>query len=763
MSSKPTPTGKMRGDTAVSAFDERTSAGAHDLIPEPARHYRRASGLLAGAGVLGWAGLPLMGYPEWDVPALGAGLALGGVSYVSGRKAWQHTVQRNMMASTLAPMIGGPSRHMVTIARDGSERVKLSYVAHQRDYTDEWQQRIAAAVSMRMGESYAVESIDGTRRRIVLAPVRLIPVDPEEEDPRTKEHGRLEDSVLRMIGDTGEPVAAEYDSDGRLTALELRHGDPVRIAQPGVRRNIERLVAAIQPERWRAHWELTQDWVRLERRPVMPTSVWLPSDRPDPGGDLLSNYGRVKIRIAKDEDGRTIEWPPGLLPQMLITGGTGTGKTSTMHALLAEVTSYEWPVWICDGKQIEFLPFRDWPNVQMVATSIQEQVAVIAAAEKVMNHRYTLIKTGQAKVTDFEPLVVVIDELAELVQNLLAWYPEVKGKGGGSKPPTLKSIGSLLRLARTARIHLVVAMQRPDVALLGGGGQGGGEARSNFGFRMSVGRLDPQGAQMMWQNYSTGVAIPRGLRQRGMVTGPDGQPVEAQFFRFPDMDAPEGSEERALIDALRPKRSIHPRMVIEVPAPTLDEETGTEITPVFEDYLAAQWHLANDRPDLDPLIGDPLDPVDGRVAASPASILGVGSQRVPGESAQSEERRAHRHLQAVRAGGAVPSAAEPDLGQSQAQAQDEFAGYDEPADVQNPLDLAPGDLIDLGDGTWGVVEVEPILDPDDETLALVSWRANVGSEEGHEALPADQPITTRKPLEREEGDPDDWGLFDEEG
>src|SRR5699024_5203660 len=164
--------------------------------------------------------------------------------------------------------------------------------------------------------------------------------------------------------------------------------------------------------------------------------------------------------------------------------------------------------------------------------------------------------------------------------------------------------------------------------LLGGGGQGGGEARSNFGFRMSVGRLDPQGANMMWQNHATGVAIPRGLRQRGMVTSADGRPVEAQFYRFPDMDAPEGSAERDLIDLARPAQSLHPRMVIEVPTVDVDEETGTEIRPVFEDYLEAQWHLASDRPDLDPLLGDPLDPVDGRIAASPAAILGVARERV---------------------------------------------------------------------------------------------------------------------------------------
>lgn len=728
-----------------------TDAAEHDLIRAAPREFRSRALTFAGAGVAGWGILPIVGYPGWDIPALAGGFLLGGATFFQGRRTWQRQQVRDSLATTLAPLIGGPSREMVRVVHDGQDgicRVELSYVAHQADYDPKWQGRVTEAVSTRLGERYVIDTLDGPNRRVALVPERT---RPAEVDARPHEQRRLEDSVMKLLGETGSILDVEFDDDGHLCALSAAHRDPTRIAQGAVRRAIESRVTTIQPDRWRARWDLSGDTVRFERRPVLPTSLWLPSDAPEVGDDLLADYSRVRIRVAMDEDGRLVEWVPSLLPQMLISGGTGSGKTSTMHSLLCEITRRGWPVWIGDGKQIEWLSFRDWPNVQMVATSIQEQVALIDAAERVMNERYTLIKSGRAKLSDFEPLVVVLDELTEMVQNLLAWYPDVKS-GKANKPPTLKQIGSLLRLARSARIHLIVSMQRPDVALLGGGGSGGGEARSNFGFRMSVGRLEPQGAVMMWQSAATGVSIPYGLRQRGMVTVPSGQPVEAQFFRFPDMDAPEGSEEAALLEALRPAERRHRRLVIEVPQTSYDPETGDETSPTFDDYVGAAWHYAEDRPDLDPLRAAAVDPVDGRLASSPVSVLRVGRERVPGESHAEESARARRHLHAVGDGDSVPDLADQDTGGE----LDEFAGYNDPEELMNAYELTPGDLLELGDGSWGVVEEDPTPDPDDPGLALVAWRSNVGIDDGTEAIPDDEMVTARRPAPA----PDGESIFD---
>jgi hypothetical protein len=136
-------------------------------------------------------------------------------------------------------------------------------------------------------------------------------------------------------------------------------------------------------------------------------------------------------------------------------------STSTTHGILTRIAQYGWPVWVADGKGVEFLGFRDWPNVQIVASRIEQQVAVIRRAWELMEYRYKLVVDGLARSEDFTPLVVFVDEFTDLKGNLLSWYAGIKIKGDPTKPPTLSELGSIARKGRTARVHLVLAMQRP--------------------------------------------------------------------------------------------------------------------------------------------------------------------------------------------------------------------------------------------------------------------------------------------------------------
>jgi len=716
------------------------TAPAQVLTPRPSTHIR--DGLaLAAAGVGGYGAATLTGHPGWDLPALGAGLAGGLAVAVTGHRTKQRDALHDRLVEALAPWLGVRQldRRIVRLRRWTNgwpglpRRITVRYAPGAPDGDPQWKTNILAAVTSRLLAKYEIDKHDPMRCRLEL---RLIttPEAAAVEPPYAQV--RAERAITELIGATASVSGVELDGE-QLRSITVTHQAGAKLAAAGYRARIERVISTMMPGRWRAVWDLEGDSVRFETRPVLPSSVWLPTDKPDDTEDLLHNYRQVRIPYAVDEDGREMVWYPARSPMFMITGGTGSGKTSSGHALLGKITQYGWPVWVGDAKRVEFLDFRDWPNVQIVAGSIPQQVALIRAAWLLMEDRYKLIEQGRATVNDFEPLVVFLDEFAEFRSNLLEWYAQIKVKGDPTRPPTLAEVASLARKARTARIHLVLSTQRPDAEFLGG------EMRDNFGQRMSMGRLSPQGAMMMWENPAVGVSLPRACTGRATATHEDGRPAEVQAYRFPDMHAPAGSDERAILDAIRPQTSRHPRLIIVPPEDGADRDldTGEAIPPTFRDYANAKWVLASDRPDLDPLAAaHSTHEADGRALSSTLASLGIGKTPVnPADRMHRESTFAAVNEELAAGSHTAASWMDSPL--------DEYAGY-APETTTHPMHLVPGDLIrlDPDDDTWVVVDEEPVEDYAEPGCVAISWRGD-GDESGALSVSDDTPIAVRRPEE----------------
>lgn len=566
---------------------------------------------------------------------------------------------------------------------------------------------------------------------------------PAEKPEDTVDARRAQRVVTDLLGASAKVKVSETPGQG-VTAIEVEHEVGTKLVNAGYRNRVAGAVSTMLPGRWRAQWDMEQDRVRFELRPTLPDSVWVPPLKP-PTEDPLKNYRAVEIPYGVDEDGRTCTWRPAVIPQWIITGGTGSGKTSTAHAIVAYSSQYGWPIWIADGKGVEFLGFQDWPNVQIVASTIEDQVAVIHRAWELMERRYQLVVEGQARSEDFEPLLLFIDEFSDLKGNLLTWYSKVKRKGDLAKPPTLSEVGSIACKGRTARVHMVLALQRPDVEFLTG------EARDNFGQRTSMGRLSPDGAQMMWGNPSVGSTLPVGRPGRAIGLDANGAPVEMQCFRTPDpRETLRGSDEAHLLEQLRPKIARQKRLLVVPPEDTWID--GERVEPGFWDFADAEWVPAEERPDLDPVaMRKTRDVGEGRALASPDALFGLrrpSAQPGPGPRTSSPAVPAHRPTQ--RAGTLTLEREAPDGGTSPAEPTpsdplDEMYADAQPTDVSA---LRVGDvvLVDEETGTWAVVEDDPLPDVDDTDLVVIPWRGDDDTS-GDLSVPWDSVLTVRVPKE----------------
>ncbi len=215
-----------------------------------------------------------------------------------------------------------------------------------------------------------------------------------------------------------------------------------------------------------------------------------------------------------------------------------------------------------DPKRIEFLGLRSWPNVEIVATTVIEQVAVIYLTLKEMEERYRAIEEDGASEGDFVRILLIIDEYRQFYANVNDWWTSIKESKMPAKCPVLQWVGSLLRMAGAAGIHVDLGTQRPDAEFLEG------ETRDNFSGRSSKGRLSPQGAMMMYDRADVGTTVPLSIRGRGvMISDVDDVAREVQDYYTPDPRKATEPEELQLLQQLRPSQDMlrWPRQRVSFP------------------------------------------------------------------------------------------------------------------------------------------------------------------------------------------------------
>lgn len=678
---------------------------------------------LVGVGAAAVA--PMVGMGDWAGWIGAGGILVAGSVGVLGHRDQERRRLHLSLEEGLAPLIG-PRATVVTRGWKGwpgtPGKVVIRYDATAKDGDPTWKQGVLDVTQRRLDVSATILEHDRRTRRVVLVTRDVTKANPVEQ--------RVSRTIADLLGAGARVAAVRTAGDGDVASFEVRHIPTTKVASSGgYRAKIERTFGYVHQGRWRCKWDLEHDKVTFELRPPFPSTVWLPRADVDTSRDVLATYDKVSIDFGVDEDGNTLSWRPAVDPNLMVVGAPGTGKTVLEHNILASVAQWGWPVWVVDGKAIEFLGWRDWPNVQTVASTVEQQIAVISRAHEVMEHRYQLIVAGKASEDDFEPLMLFIDEWSDFRANLTDWYAMVKVKGMPTKPPVLQKVASIARKGRSSRVHLLFATQRPDAEYFGG------DMRDNFRCRISMGRLSPQGAMMMYQDPNIGTTVPRGCRGRATTIDDNNRPVEIQTYRVPDPRRARrrlDQDELAILEGLMPDEAMrrHGRLLI-VP-PTDDEVTqaGSEYTA----WCAADWVPAEARPDLDPITNVAADSARAREMSSPMAMFGIPI------SARGYTPRAD-------------SARDGDESPEDDPSFDGAAGFSDSYGAQvdvDPLVLSIGDLVELEPGYWVTVDEEPEEDPMDPTSVLLCWRDDEDNT-GAVGLNLGERVTSRRASYETEG------------
>ncbi len=215
--------------------------------------------------------------------------------------------------------------------------------------------------------------------------------------------------------------------------------------------------------------------------------------------EFIAAQSQLTIALGKDIAGRPVAADLARMPHLLIAGATGTGKSVSLHTMIASIlfnaTADDVRLILVDPKMLELSVYENIPHLLVpVVVDTQKAASALLWATQEMESRYLRMRelgvrnidgynhalasgasiaqlkmagqsvpasddsdqpaVGAIEHHKLPKIVIVIDELADLLL--------------GEGKTVERDITRLAQKARAAGIHLILATQRPSVDVITG-------------------------------------------------------------------------------------------------------------------------------------------------------------------------------------------------------------------------------------------------------------------------------------------------------
>lgn len=178
-------------------------------------------------------------------------------------------------------------------------------------------------------------------------------------------------------------------------------------------------------------------------------------------------------------------------PHLLVSGGTGGGKTVTLMTLIYGLSKIGWCD-ICDPKQSDFVGLKDvpvfhgrvyWTKEEMVQC-LRDNVAFMNARYQAMTNHPEYSAGKRYSHYGMKPKFIIFDEWAAFIASLDSDYKLLA--------EVTDCLTQIILKGRQAGVIMILALQRPDGEFIKTA------LRDNFMKRLSVGHLEDTGYMMMY-------------------------------------------------------------------------------------------------------------------------------------------------------------------------------------------------------------------------------------------------------------------------
>ena len=248
--------------------------------------------------------------------------------------------------------------------------------------------------------------------------------------------------------------------------------------------------------------------------------------------DVCNDFSQsyyAPIAIGMDDSGDYFHVDLNSIPNLLIGGVPGSGKSMLLHSMIISLIKSGVDLHLVDPKMVEFVPYEGIGGVSGIYNSVEDTEIAIESIRQEMESRFKLLRKSSCRnAVEFNsknhkkrlrPIVLVIDEWADIV---------LQSSG------IQKLLCSVAQKGRAAGISIILATQRPSSKVISG------LVKANFPGRIALQVasatdsriiLDCKGAEDLLE-VGTGLYLDGRSAKPKMFRAPYLQDIDTELFNF---------------------------------------------------------------------------------------------------------------------------------------------------------------------------------------------------------------------------------------
>ena len=244
---------------------------------------------------------------------------------------------------------------------------------------------------------------------------------------------------------------------------------------------------------------------------------------------LQSHNQRQEIDSLDIDLGYGVNYNPIKCPHILVSGGTGSGKSVFISFLILELLKRQSTVYIADPKNSDLGSLSHYIGDKYVSTNPNNIARIVRLVVEAMTARYQIMRDNFQYASNFsehgfKPIWLIFDEMGAF---------QASGTDKKSKEvivEVMDGIKQIILLGRQAGVFILISAQQMRAETLNT------DLRDNLGLRIALGANSSEGYRMVFGSATPDKLKPIEVKGAGYLYMQGSGKETAQYWESPYLD-----------------------------------------------------------------------------------------------------------------------------------------------------------------------------------------------------------------------------------